>query len=174
MNYDLFFLLKLSPRSVIQILSPSCHLITFDAHAKNFLRISRMDVSEKSRFSLPSRCISHALNLPRYFSRFLHISKSEQIFKPAQISSPYTATRFAKMVWEKLGTNKVGRKLSFPTYRVKLSDNGYFITPLLISSSSLALPSSDRVARKFSLDVARFSSSETRFFLFALAIPLAT
>lgn len=38
---------------MIQILSPSRHLISFDARAKNFSRISRMDVSEKSRFSLP-------------------------------------------------------------------------------------------------------------------------
>lgn len=56
---------------MIQILSPSRHLISFNARAKNFSRISRMDVSEKSRFSLPISEHSHALDLLRYLSRFI-------------------------------------------------------------------------------------------------------
>lgn len=56
---------------MIQILSPSRHLISFNARAKNFSRISRMDVFEKSRFSLPISEHSHVLNLLRYLSRFI-------------------------------------------------------------------------------------------------------
>lgn len=56
---------------MIQILSPSRHLISFNARAKNFPRISRMDVFEKSRFSLPISEHSHVLNLPRYLSCFI-------------------------------------------------------------------------------------------------------
>lgn len=40
---------------------------------REFLRISRMDVSEQTRCSLPSRCASRTLDLLRYFSEILAI-----------------------------------------------------------------------------------------------------
>lgn len=166
---------KLSPRSVIQILSPSCHLITFDAHAKNFLRISRMDVSEKSRFSLPSRCVSHALNLPRYLSRFCTLvnrNRFSNLFR-SQAHTPRQGLQkwYGKNLAIKKWTGKYSFRSTVGFLRYK---SGYFIAPLFRSSSRRFLPSSESIAKKSSFAVAFFSASEIRFFLFSLAIPLAT
>lgn len=70
---------------MIQILSPSRHLISFNARAKNFSRISRMDVSEKTRFSLPISEHSHVLNLLRYLSRFIWnlVLRNFSLIKPS-------------------------------------------------------------------------------------------
>lgn len=100
LEYELWFLSKtlISLDDTNSLAVVPSHLIR--RSRQEFLRISRMDVSEQSRCSLPSRCASRTLDLLRYFSWILAISPLREN-KFSLWVKPTHHDKVPKIVWEK-------------------------------------------------------------------------